>query len=707
MLLASAAAAENAELDEIVVVANKIGQPVRDVAANVSVVTRDELDANLAVSLADLFRYTPGVDYESAGTRFGSAGINIRGIGGNRVALLLDGVPLSDQFDVGTFSNATRDFLDAGLVERIEVLRGPASAMYGSAAIGGVIAVETPDPADIAGRNTGGGTLQTTWRASDDSLHGSTMLALDNGGKGVLLGGSLREGHEMASAAVSEPLDVLDFQRHSALAKLNIDDSRGGTWRFGLVHQDTTVASDLQALLGTGRYRSTTALQGHDDYQMQLANAAWEFGAPDALVDNGILRAYMQSTDIRQRTLDERGLAARPVAIDRDFRFEQQLRGIELNLSKLLVSHTVKHELGMGLEFRERQTEEYRDGVERGLTDGRVTSVILGEQFPLRDFPRSRSREWGAYLMDTMTIGSWSIIAALRADDYHLAPQDDAMFAEDYPFAEPVVISESDISPKLALLYHLRDNAEFYLQYSAGFRAPPYEHANIGLDIPAFNYRAVPNPDLESERSDGIELGMRWRGDRFQFNAAAFHTTYDNFIEPRVRIGVDPESGRILFQAQNVVDAVISGLELGARWQLPGRLEGFEIDGSLYSAYSEDKIRNQPLESVGPAQAILAAMWQAPDGRRTLRLQASISSAWNDRDESVEPLFKPDAYAVLDFYLTQRLGARTTLRVAILNLTDTTWWHWSSVRGLSPDEVLLPHLSQPGRNVSLSFGYDW
>ena len=97
-----------------------------------------------------MFRYVPGVDYEGAGTRFGTEGINIRGIGGNRVAILVDGVPLADQFDTGSFSNATRDFIDAGLIQNIEVLHGPASALYGSAAIGGVVAVRTPDPGDLA-----------------------------------------------------------------------------------------------------------------------------------------------------------------------------------------------------------------------------------------------------------------------------------------------------------------------------------------------------------------------------------------------------------------------------------------------------------------------------------------------------------------------------------------------------------------------------
>ncbi|MGB5578449.1 MAG: TonB-dependent receptor plug domain-containing protein, partial [Woeseiaceae bacterium] len=139
---------DDASLDQVVVVANKDERSIREIAANVTVLTRADLTNELATSIGDVFRYVPGVDYEAAGARFGTEGINIRGIGGNRVAILVDGVPLTDQFDTGNFSNATRDFIDAGLVQSIEVLHGPASALYGSSAIGGVVAVRTPDPGD-------------------------------------------------------------------------------------------------------------------------------------------------------------------------------------------------------------------------------------------------------------------------------------------------------------------------------------------------------------------------------------------------------------------------------------------------------------------------------------------------------------------------------------------------------------------------------
>ena len=77
-------------IEEIVVVAHKSERSIRDIAANVTVMNRADLKAQLATSIADIFRYAPGIDYEAAGTRFGTEGINIRGIGGNRVALCVD-----------------------------------------------------------------------------------------------------------------------------------------------------------------------------------------------------------------------------------------------------------------------------------------------------------------------------------------------------------------------------------------------------------------------------------------------------------------------------------------------------------------------------------------------------------------------------------------------------------------------------------------
>lgn len=695
------------DIDELVVVASKDPRSIRDVAANVTVLERADLDAILAVSVDDVFRFVPGIDSEQAGTRFGSESINIRGIGGNRVAVLVDGVPLSDQFDVGSFSNATRDFLSTGMVQRIEVLHGPASALYGSSAVGGVIATTTPDPASLTDGYGGGGRWQAAWRDVDNGLNNTVLLALRQASMGVLLGGSLYRGDEMPSAAADEVFDFRDARRRSALAKMYLDTDRGSRWQVTAIHQDSSVQSDLNSMLGSGRYRSTTALEGDDDYRMQLVNVAWEFGQQGSLLEDGVLRAYLQTSSVRQTTLDERASARRPVSIDRYFQFDQDTRGLELNLHRSIDGTAVDQRLTVGVEYRERLTDEYRDGAETDLASGVVSNVLLGEEFPLRDFPRSRSREWGAFVQDALEFGNFSAIVALRADRYRLQPRADALFAEDYPFARPVSLTESDVSPKLGLTWHIGNAIDVYTQLSYGFRAPPYEDANIGLEIPFFNYRAVPNPELRSESSRSVEIGARWVSDFGRLHAAVFQADYDDFIESRVRLGLDADSGRILFQAQNIESTVISGIEAGWEFGLPGRLRDFSIDGSLYFADGENRDNGQPLNSVGPAQAVVGIGWQQPDGRRNLRLQTTATDRWDKRDESGGALFKPAGHIVMDLFLMQRVGERVTLRAAINNLADRTYWQWSAIRGAAADDPLLAYLAQPGRNVFLSLNLDW
>jgi len=700
-------ATDDQAIDEIVVVAHKHARAVRNIAANVTVVSNTTIADTLSTTMADVFRYTPGVDVQTAGTRFGGEGINIRGIGGNRVAVLLDGVPLSDQFDVGSFSNATRDFINAGLVDNVEVLHGPASALYGSSAIGGVVAARTPDPARYLTRNSIGGDLSATYKGADGSLHSTGVLAFGNQHSGFLIGGSVRDGEQTNSAAVEEALDTRDYRRQSALAKYVANDSYGNAWRIGLVHQDASVQSSTTSMLGAGRYRSTTALEGDDDYSMDLLSAELDFGGSQELFDAGLIRGYYKTADIRQSTLDERGLASRPVSIDRYFEFDQTIGGLEINLQKSVSGRAIDHQLGFGIEYRQKTTEEYRDGLESGMDDGLVTNVLLGEVFPLRDFPISESSEWGAYIEDAMAIGDWTVIAAIRADSYSLRPQVDTMYEEDYPFADPVSLSESDLSPKLGLIYHISQGAEIYLQYSHGFRAPPYEDANIGLEIPLFNYRAVPNPDLKSESSDGLDLGLRWRGARANFRIGVFHTRYDDFIESKVRIGIDTDSGRLLFQSQNIDETVIQGIEGGGQVALSGLFENMSIDGSFYFARGENKVSGEPLNSVGPGQLTAGLLWSSRDGTRSARLQGLFTQPWSTRDESFGELFKPAGSAVFDFYVSQRIGERTTARFGVLNLTDSTYWHWSDVRGLSPTDPAIPFLAQAGRSISVSLSLNW
>ena len=695
-------------IDEIIVVAQKRARPISDIAANVTVLTQDEFAATLATSTGEMFRYTPGVDYEASGTRFGGESLNIRGIAGNRVAMMIDGIPVGDQFDVGRFSNATRDFVNAGLINRIEVLHGPASALYGSSAIGGVVAATTPEASDYLDHQSEfGGLARTTWKEANDSFASNALVAAGDDELNVLLGGSISNGHQFDPSAAPEALDTRNANLLALTAKLGFIDRFNNSWRAGIIYQDSEVESSLTSMLGTGRFRSTTALLGDDTSNLVLSHLDYRFEHATTLFDAGLIRAFYQSGEIRQQTYDERGNASRPVAIDRFFEFKQDSIGLTLNLEKDLATEWFDHQLAYGAEFNERDVQEYRDGLETGINDGMATNVLLGEVFPIRDFPISEIQEWGVFLEDVIVLGDWRIIAAIRADSYALNPQPDPLFDEDYPFATPVAIDESEWSPKFGLIRHIGDNAEVYVQYAHGFRAPPYEDANIGLEIPLFGYRAIPNPNLKSEQSDGIEFGFRWRSESSEFRLGAFGTEYQDFIESRVRLGVEPDSGLTLFQSQNISQTRIRGIEGGWNVQLPGRAAQWNFDGSFYYADGENDDTGEPLNSVGPAQLTASLTWSSLNEKRSLRLQGTFTEGWSHRDESNGELFKPPGYGLLDLYLAQSLGRQSTVRLGLLNLTDRTYWYWSDVRGLSPNDPVIPYLSRSGRSLSLSIDYLW
>jgi len=694
-------------VDQIVVVAHKDRRSIHDVAANVTALSRDDLQAELASSIDDVFRYVPGVESEATGVRFRTEGINIRGISGNRVAILVDGVPISDQFDIGSFSNATRDLVDTGLIQDIEVLHGPASALYGSSAIGGVVALRTPDPHHMAGTNGLGGDIAVAWHQADQSLHRRAELSVGGRSVGLIVGASRQEGEQMQSAALDAALDTREQKRRTDLAKLRFDDDQGNTLRASMIHQQSDVESELGSELGMGRYQSTTALIGDDSHVMNLASVAYDFGVPRGPFNDGVVTVFAARTDVRQSTIDVRANAETPVSIDRYFAFEQESQGIELNLWKNLAGNAFFHRLGYGFEYRERRTDELRDAQQTSLSTGELTKTILGEVFPLRDFPVSRSVETGAYIEDTISVGRWTIIAAIRADRLQLRPHLDEVYAADNPSTTPVSLDESDVSPKLGLVHRISSDVDIYAQYAHGFRAPPYSDANIGLDIPLFNIRAIPNPDLKSESSDGFEAGLRIIKPHFDLHLGVFHTRYADFIETKARVGVDPVSGRLLFQSRNISKATIQGVEAAFSRRFGGDRRAFGLDASAYFAVGENGHNGQPINSVGPAQAVMGLSWNSANARQQLRLKAVLTSRWRDRDESGGDLFKPPGHAVVDLYYARRLGRHAAIRTGVRNLANRTYWRWTDVRGLSPDDPVLPSIARAGRNISIDVTASW
>lgn len=699
-------------IETVVVVASKTPQPLSNVVGQVSVIDADFITRYGIENLDDLLRYEPGLNIESSGTRFGSNAINIRGIGGNRVAIEVDGIPTRDRFAIGNFSDGGRILTETDLIKRLEILYGPASTLYGSDALGGVMAITTWEPDDLLSLGNGKSwySLRGGYQSVNSSIVGSGIAAWGGDNNGFMFAATLRDGHETENQAVAgTPSDKQDWDSENYFLRYTHDTQSGNLLRITLNDYHIDATTQIESLPGNGRFRSTTSLAGNDGDENRQWSIDYVF---DTAWGNGVIRVFDVASTTMQLTFEERTAAIQPIRLERYFRYDQDFSGVELNLFKNFSLADSDHHLGAGIEYQQTDSSEYRDGFQQSLIDGSISKTILGENLPVRDFPDSRTDELGIFIQDEISLGDgrWEIIPAIRYDRYKLDPRPDEIYLQDNPGVSVVSVNENEISPRFGALFHINAKWGVYAQYVNGFRAPPFEDANIGLDIPLFNIRAVPNPDLKSETSKGFEAGFRYISNNTLLTVALFDTEYDDFIETRARIGVDPDTGTLLFQSRNIDQARIYGIDLRleqnmAAWSQV--LEGWSLSGAAYWSRGENRETDQPLNSVSPPQGVLGISWTSSDAHWDANLTGTFTAKQDRIDETAGARFHTPTWTTFDLTAGWRINENFDLRAGIYNLADERYWRWSDVSLFTPDNPMLELLTRPGRNYSVSARYQW
>ena len=705
-------------VENLTVIANKSSRALAEVPATVSVLGREELDRQMTRDIKDLVRYEPGVTVTSDAQRFGLGSYNIRGVDGNRVAIELDGVPVPQSFSVGSFASATRDWVDPDTLKRVEILRGPSSTLYGSSALGGVVTYSTRDPADFIG--PGEQTAGFWSKASANSIDDSTLLSAAVAGRlgawEAALSASDRQGSETGNNADSDEYaaNPADTNGTNFLGKALYNLSAANRVRLALEESSSNVDTDVQSLVGApGRYANTTDMRGVDTYKRRRVSLDqdWEIGG--VYLDRLRWNAYSQDSDTLQETWQEQEPAGRvtyPSLRYRSFDMQDATEGAEVILESSFDTNHGQHRLVYGAEWVQVRIEELRDGLETNLDTGDSTNVIIGEVLPVRDFPVSNSRQLGLFLQDEITLadGRLALVPGLRYEHFDMQPEADSMYEEDNPGIEPASINESNASPRLGLIAALTSKTSAYMQYAEGFRAPPMEDVNIGFTIPAFNFVALPNPDLKPETSRGYEAGLRYQGDGVSFGFSAFSNEYKNLIESRASQGVDPDTGQLVFQSVNRASATINGAELRATLasgSATSAWEGWRVDLGVAYARGTDTDRDQPLNSITPLTTVLGVGYQPVDGRWGVQLMNTLVAEQDRVDNTAGELFQPPGYGLLDLTAFINFGPRLRMQAGVFNIGDKKYWEWGNLHGLAASDPAADFYTAPGRNASLSLIY--
>ncbi len=731
--LAQATATPEKQLGTVTVTATRTERLVEDAPATVTVIDAETIERNAMKDITDLVRYEPGVSVGNNPGRFGPNSFNIRGIGGNRVLMQVDGIRLPDAFAFGSFSSASRNVIDIDALKAVEILRGPGSSLYGSDAIGGVVTYITKDPTDFMKLTDKPvfASLKGGYASSDNSwLTTATVAAGRDDVQGMLLY-TYRSGSETdnkgsvggTGANRTEP-NPQSYDDGNLLGKFVFKLNANNSFKVTYEHLDNQTATNVLTLNpATPR---TSALTGDDTAQRDRISLAHEYRDADGrLFQIARWQLYYQDSDTTQNTRELRAnttatcsgitAGANNCLFERGFNFSQRTTGINTQLEKLFQTGEWAHQLIYGLDYSKTRTSELRDGVRTNLTTGATTKAIIPDSFPTRDFPESDTTLLGLLAQDEIKRGAWSLIPGLRYDYYRLTPKPDALFTKDNPGITPVKIKDDALSPKVGLLYRFNPQYTLFGQYALGFRAPPFNDVNIGFTNLAFGYTAIPNPNLKSEKSRGVEAGLRGNFGSASFSVTGFYNRYKDFISSLTALNCpgDPRCvpGLITFQSVNLSNVRIYGLE--ARGEVTFK-NGFGLIGALGYTVGDDTERNLPLNSVDPLKLVIGLRYNAPGNRWGGQLVGTAVERKHriDTTTAPAPLASP-GFGLLDLLGHWNLSKQATLNFGFFNLTDRKYFLWSDLQGAGGGTAALgtiaslDRFSQPGRNARVTLRYQF
>ena len=724
----------DADLGAVTVTSTRMPRPVLESPATVTVIDDAQMERELMQDIRDTVRYEPGVSVGSNPGRFGPNGFTIRGIGGNRVLMQVDGIRVPDAFSFGSFGTASRNMVDIDALKSMEILRGPGSSLYGSDAIGGVVSFITKDPADFM-RLTDKpvfASLKGGVASADESWFTTGAVASGRGDLQSMLVYTHRKGHETENMGEidsrgptrtkANPQKTTD---DNVLAKVALRVNSANSLKLTTEFYGNDTATDVLTL--NPQTPRTTTLLGEDTAQRSRISLEHEHKDGDGtLFQLARTTLYWQLSDTSQSTFEQRagttatcsGVTAGPNTCNfyREFYFVQNILGANVQFEKLFGTGAWSHQLVYGGDYSLTDTDQMRNARRVNITTGVATSNIPPDNFPVRDFPMSDTTLAGAFVQDEARHGRWSIIPGLRYDYYQLDPKVDAIYTADNPGVAVVDKKEQALSPKLGLLYRATPQTTLYGQYAHGFRAPPYNDVNVGFTNVAFGYTAIPNPDLKAEKSRGVEGGVRYQSRSSSFSFAGFYNRYSDFISSLQQLNcpADPRcvpGFAITFQSVNLANVRIGGLEARAEHSFDS---GFGVIGAWSWAEGEDIDRRQPINSIDPMNLVAGLNFVS----RVRSWGAQFAGTFVQQKKHIDKTLAPvppasPRYNVFDLIAYWNLSKQLSANFGLFNLFDEKYFLWPDMQGVGagtaavPTSATIDRYSQPGRNARASLKYQF
>jgi len=699
---------DSSQLSDITVSATRTVRKVDDVPSSVSVITDATLQKEGARNLKEAFRNELDVTVPVGPTRFGvggsatgrggQEGVNIRGLGGNQVMMLVDGIRVPNGFSFGPFATGRGDYIDIDGLKSVEILRGPASTQYGSDGLAGAVTFQTLDPSDLLtrGKNVGG-FARVGYGSIDQSGSGTLAVAGKNEKWQAMVLGSYRQGHQTDNMASNNDRSIerttpnpVDYNNRYLLSKaiLSIDAAQqlAVTVESQRRRQQTDVFS-ARALPPLSP-RSITALTATDKVERDRVSFEHRYRDLNAqLIQKAATQIYWQDATVNQYSTEQRYRAPERL---RDNTYRSRVIGLSTQFESNLTGW-LNQRLSYGLDVSQAQITARRDG----------TVPTYGSRFPSKPFPDTTYTLGGAFLQSEIELGTVSLIPGVRFDRYTIDPS-----GKDYEGGTLTSLSGQALTPRIGAVWRLAPGFSPYAQLARGFRAPTPEQVNNGFVNRAAGYTTIGNSALKPEYADSLEIGFRGKSHGLRYSLAGFENRYNNFISQEVIGGGGRPSNPTIFQYVNLANAKIQGvvaqieLKVGQRWTVQTGAAYLKGDSQINGISS-------PINSVQPLKAMLGVQYDAGEwgGQATVLYSAAKDPSRIALSRTVQ--FATPNYTVLDLGVYWKPTTNLTFNANVNNVLNTKYWRWSDVSGLTENSRIADAYTAAGRTVHVSMRYDF
>jgi outer membrane cobalamin receptor len=657
--------AEPDSLESVVVTATRSERSISEIPESVSVVSAQAIADTPGEALDDILRRSASVDLPNA-TSYQlhptADNISMRGLGGIRALVLLDGVPMNDPF----FGYLQWSRVPLELVKQVEIVRGGGATLWGNYAMGGVINIRTREPtADELSLEGSDGSFNT-YRAN---AFGSYLLS-DTARVALSAGRNHTDGFMQIGPDVRGPVDVpTEFTSNNAAFRGSVD-----------------LTSSLKASAHVDYFDNDQTLQTRLSHNAQHT---WNYAG-----------------SLQQDLTKDAELTLTAFGSDSTFTTDNTggFDGIPENQAEFLenVHRTPVKDVGVSLVWSHAINWGWLRSYSMGTDYHRIAGEDISDIFDetgtrvRTDIGRGKQRFWGGFVQASIKpVEPLEILASLRYQSFH---NFDAFDGTPGGLGNAPSSSETSTDPRVSVRYSLTNTFALRAAYYKAFRAPTLDNLYRAFSVPFGIFYA--NPELVPETLKGGEVGFDVHVSRLRTQVTAYTNSIDNLITSRtLQFGELPSGFFFGTRNINAGKARSRGIEFETQMDIA---TGWTA-GVAYT-FADSRITSNALDLVSVDRQIadvpqnrgsVSVTYESPFGLRITPQFRWLQSSYGDNDHT----FPVDAQHIVDLSGSYSISKSAEVFVHFENLFNAHYIANNS--GFNPPLRGTPFTAVAGARVRL------